>query len=325
MVSPQLRERFAALGVPMIPLDVGARLFADELAGAQRDQVELVLGGEPRPEALLSEGADARVQELEISVARASHAYLEGHAINGQPVVPLVLAAEWLARAARSFRPGLPRAALHEVKVLKGIRLGGFENGGDRFTIQATPVDGDGVQLQMAIRDSQGHLNYSARLELSREDDASTQAPATLELEPWRGEPLYQDLLFHRGSFELIQTLDGISDQGITATLRGVEHAGWARFSTAGESWSLDVAALDAGLQMAVLFGRRMLGGPNLPTGIDRIRTFGAMPTTGLLNATAVRRAQGPSSVTTDIVFTDDGGRCVAELVGVHNHALAAA
>jgi hypothetical protein len=76
---------------------------------------------------------------------------------------------------------------------------------------------------------------------------------------------------------------------------------------------------------LAVLFGRRMLGGPNLPTGIDQIRTFGAAPSDGLLNATAYRRTLGPSSMTTDIVFTDDCGRRVAELLGVHNHALAQA
>ena len=318
MVTPHLRERFAELGVPMIPLDVGARMFAAELSGGQRDQVELVLGGEPRPEALLFDGASERVQELEITVARASHAYLEGHAINGQPVLPLVLAAEWLSRAARSFRPGLPQAALHEIKVLKGIRLGGFENGGDRLTIQATPLPSErGVQMQMQIRDSKGHANYSARIELLPEPNHSDQPMDALALEPWQGEPLYQNLLFHRGAFELIQQLDGISDQGIAATLHGVSHAGWN-----GESWQLDVAALDAGLQMAVLYGQRMLGGPNLPTGIDQIRTFGASPSDGLLNATAFRRKLGPTSVTTDIVFTNDSGRRVAELLGVHNHAL---
>ena len=67
---------------------------------------------------------------------------------------------------------------------------------------------------------------------------------------------------------------------------------------------------------MAVVFGQRMLGGPNLPTGIDEIRTFGATPCDGLLSATAYRRTLGPSSMTTDIVFTDDCGQRVAELLG---------
>jgi len=48
MVSPPLRAQFARLGVPMIPLGEGARMFADEMAGGDRAGVELVLGGEPR-------------------------------------------------------------------------------------------------------------------------------------------------------------------------------------------------------------------------------------------------------------------------------------
>ena len=319
MVTPHLRDRFAALGVPMIPLSDGARMFADEMSAAQSQQVELVLGGEPRPEALLFEGASARIQTLEISVARQSHAYLEGHAIHGQPVLPLVLAAEWFSRAARSFRPGLHLAALHEVKVLKGIRLGGFENGGNRFLIEATPLPSTrGALMQMRIIDAQGQANYSARIELMPQPQQTQQNNAMLTLEPWQGAPIYQDLLFHRGSFELIEQLDGISDHGITASLRGVSHAGWD-----GESWQLDVAALDAGLQMAVLFGQRMLGGPNLPTGIEQIRAYGLPPSEGLLSATAYRRKLGPTAMTTDIVFTDSNGQCVAELLGVHNHALA--
>jgi hypothetical protein len=58
-------------------------MFADEMAAGASDEVELVFGGEPRPEALLFDGAEQRVQRLEISIARDSHAYLEGHAIHG--------------------------------------------------------------------------------------------------------------------------------------------------------------------------------------------------------------------------------------------------
>ncbi len=320
MVTPQLRDRFAALGVPMIGLAVGAQMFVDELSNAADPSVELVLGGEPRAEALLFEGSAARVQSLQIDVARSSHAYLEGHAIHGQPVLPLVLAAEWLSRAARSFRPGLPLAAVHDLKVLKGIRLGGFENGGDRFTIEASTLPSAcGAQLQMRILDRLGQPNYSARIALLSEQASPQHDNAALTLEPWGDAPIYQDLLFHRGAFELIDQLDGISDHGIEGRLRGVTHGGWE-----GEDWQLDVAALDGGLQLAVLFGHRMLGGPNLPTGIDQIRAFGLPPGSGFLSATAYRRALSTHAMTTDIVFKDAQGQRVAELLGVHNHALGA-
>jgi NAD(P)-dependent dehydrogenase (short-subunit alcohol dehydrogenase family)/acyl carrier protein len=321
MVTPQLKERFAALGVPMIPLTAGAHMFADEMCDAGKDGVELVLGGAPRAEALLFDGADLRVDALELRVQRGSHAYLEGHAVDGMPVVPVVLVAEWLARAARSFRPGLALAALHELKVLKGIRLGGFENGGDLFRIEASPLQSpDATLLQMSVRDAAGRMRYSARAELRAIAAVSTQGLPSLALDAWPGASPYPELLFHRGHFEVIEQMQGISDAGISARVRGVNAAAWPN-----QDWQLDVAALDGGMQLAVLYGQRMLGAQNLPTSIDTVRRFATDACNGPITATAYRRNVGKSATTTDIHFVDANGQHFAELLGVHNHALAQA
>ncbi len=318
MVSPALKTRFAELGVPMIPLDIGARMFADEMRNARVGDIELVLGGEPRGEALLMDGTQARVQRVEIVVSRASHSYLEGHAVKGTPVVPVVLVAEWMARAARAFRPGLVLASLHDIKVLKGIRLGGFDNGGDRCRIEATPLPSDrGAQLMMTVRDARGVLNYSARAELLPESPKAKRESPGLALDQWSGERIYPELLFHRKQFELIDEVHGISDAGIGATVRGVDAAGWD-----DQGWALDVAALDGGLQVAALHGRRLLGGQTLPTAIAELRHFGAEPISGPITATAYLRKVGSSDTTTDIVLTDKSGKRYAEMIGVQNHAL---
>jgi acyl transferase domain-containing protein len=323
MVTPLLKERFASLGVPMIPLAVGARMFVDEIRGAQPAEVEVVLGGEPRAEALLFAGAEARVQELELKVQRGSHAYLEGHSIKGMPVVPVVLAAEWLSRAARSFRPGLVLAALHDIKVLKGIRLGGFDNGGDRFVIQARQIpSSNGAQLQLDVRGSSGTHHYSARAELLSELEAPGPHVPKLELGEWSGEPIYRDLLFHRGAFELIEQMSGISDHGAGGRVRGVERAGWPNGSA--NPWQLDVAALDGGLQVAVLYAQRMLGRENLPTTIGELRPYRSAPSPGVVHVAAYRRKVGSLGVTTDIHFTDDKGLRLAALLGVETHAFPA-
>lgn len=318
MVTPVLKARFAELGVPMVPLDAGAKMFVDEMCDSRAADIELVLGGEPRGEALLMDGAQARVQGVELTVSRASHAFLEGHAVKGTPVVPVVLVAEWMARAACSFRPGLVLASLHELKVLKGIRLAGFENGGDRCRIEATPLASErGVQLMMTVRDARGALNYSARAELLPGPPKARRETPELVLDQWSGESIYPELLFHRKQFELIDEVHGISDEGIVATVRGVDAAGWF-----GQSWALDVAALDGGLQIAALHGRRMLGGQTLPTAIAELRHFGAEPIVGPITATAYVRKVGTSDTTTDIVLTDKSGRRYAEMLGVQNHAL---
>ncbi len=313
MVNPALATRFAELGVPMIPLDVGAQFFADEMADA--GALELVLGGEPRPQALLVDGAQSRIEALELRIDQDSHGWLEGHQVAGLPVVPLALVAEWMARAVRGWRPGLPLRALHELKVLKGIRLSGFRNGGDRLRIEARGRAGD-PQLELRILGKNGVLHYSARAEFGR-PKISAEARPTMQLEAWNGAPMYQDLLFHRGRFELIESLTGISDEGVAARLRGVAAAAWPE-----QDWHFDVAALDGGLQLAVLYGQRMLGGPNLPTSVAELRHL-ATPVPGTITAAAYARRVGQGMTTTDIVYTDASGRAVAEMLGVQNHAIA--
>lgn len=318
MVTPHLKARFAELGVPMIPLAIGAQMFVDELRDARVDDIELVLGGEPRPEALLSDGADARVAAVEVSVNQDSHRYLEGHAVDGQPVLPAVLVAEWFARAAASLRPGLKLQSLHDLKVLKGVRLDRFENGGQRFRVEARPLpDRQGTSFAMRLIDQQDQVRYSARVELGETAQRAGKGLPELQTEAWGGAPLYDELLFHRGSFELINAIDGVSDEGLLATLSGITAAGWQ-----AEPWQLDVAALDAGLQAAVLMGHRMLGAPNLPMAIAELRHYGEHPAQGPLRAAAVRRKHGSSEMTTDIVLIDSQGRRIAELLGVQNVAL---
>ena len=143
------------------------------------------------------------------------------------------------------------------------------------------------------------------------------QAQPALDLGAWSGAPLYQDLLFHRGPFELIESLTGISDEGVAARLRGVAAAAWPE-----QDWHFDVAALDGGLQLAVLYGQRMLGGPNLPTSVAEMRHL-ATPVPGPITAAAYARRVGQGMTTTDIVYTDASGRAVAEMLGVQNHAIA--
>ena len=114
--------------------------------------------------------------------------------------------------------------------------------------------------------------------------------------------------------------MQGISDDGVAARVLGVQAADWPK-----QDWQLDVAALDGGMQLAVLFGQRMLGGANLPTAIDSVRNYPTLPCAGPITVSAHRRTVSSAAVTTDIYFVDGNGHRFAELIGVHNHALAQA
>ena len=311
MVSPQLRAHFAELGVPMIPLAEGARMFADELSGSERTQVELVLGGEPRPEALLVAGSEQRVLELEVHIDRRTHAYLADHSIAGTVVVPVGLAVEWFSRIARAFRPDLRLRAVNDIRVLKGIKLDHFEAEGDRLTLRCRQLsNGDGALLELEILGAGGVRHYRAQAEMAKTGAAVEPrlAPQPI-LQAWGNAKIYGDVLFHGREFQVIETLDGIGEGGISGTLKGVHEAGWK-----WDTWQTDVAALDGGLQLLLLWARDQFGGATLPMGIGELRIADQPLSRGPVRVVANCRKTSASQAVADVVFLDQAGTQLSEL-----------
>src|SRR5690606_856481 len=139
---------FRAMGVPLIPLDVGAQMLVDELADTS-GSVELVLGGEPKPDAL-APTAGAKDRRFEVLVDRASFPMIDAHRVKGQAVLPAALALELFARAAQATRPELVLTSCEELRVLKGVVLEGYEGAGDRLGVDVKQIsNGDGVRLAL--------------------------------------------------------------------------------------------------------------------------------------------------------------------------------
>ncbi|MEE2751311.1 MAG: SDR family NAD(P)-dependent oxidoreductase, partial [Myxococcota bacterium] len=314
MVNPQLKAHFAKLGVPMIPLAIGARMLADELHGSQPGQVEVVLGGEPRPEALLVVGSEARALNLEVKLSRETHAYLEGHTIDGEVVVPVVLVLEWFSRVAQAFRPDLHLDTIKDLKVLKGIQVQDFNGGGDRLVLSCRQLsNGHGALLGLELHSPSGTLHYRAQAQMvTTPTPASTDAAPDLSLNDWGGAPIYGDVLFHKDEFQVIQALNGVSDNGISGTLNGVDQAQWG-----WERWNTDVAALDGGLQLILLWARNTMGGAALPMGIGEIRMSTDTLPEGRIECTAQCRADSKNRGTADVTFHNAEGTRFAEFKDV--------
>ncbi|MCA9719928.1 MAG: SDR family NAD(P)-dependent oxidoreductase, partial [Myxococcales bacterium] len=317
MVSPELRAHFERLGVPMIPLSVGARMFVDELRDSctpGQGRVELVLGGEPRPEALLSKGTADRILELEVHIGRSSHGYLADHAIAGTAVVPVVLVIEWFSRIARAFRPDLRLRALERVQVLSGVKLNNFDAGGDRFTLRARQLrNGDGLTVGLELVGEGGKLHYRAQAAMAEAADVASREAPQPRLRAWdkpRAE-LYGDVLFHGDDFQVIEALEGVGEEGIAGWLRGVHQAGWA-----WDRWQTDVAAHDGGLQLAVLWARAQLGRATLPMGVDALTFSDRPPHDGPIRCVARCRETSASRALADLYFLDESGACLSEWRG---------
>ncbi|MFO0607691.1 MAG: SDR family oxidoreductase [Polyangiales bacterium] len=317
MVTPALKKHFESMGVPLIPLDGGAAALVRELSRGADGQVELVLGGEPRAEALAAPGAPD-VKRVEVRVDAAHFGFIGSHEVKGVPVVPAVFAIELFARAARQRSPGLVVRAVRKLQVLKGIRLPRFHEGGaERFVIESRALKANGVTTYaMMLLGADGARHYSAEVELGPSLPAAPPAaPPAAGLEPWRDVIYDGTVLFHGPMFHAVKSVEGASDQAITGTLVGRRELGWS-----DAAWESDPALLDGGLQLAVLWVKRTLAGASLPTSIGAWVPYA--DARGPVRATATRRRQASESAVLDVTFTDARGATVGELRDVEVHVL---
>jgi hypothetical protein len=334
MVTAEIAERFAARGVPLLEVARGARAFVEELTDASRDQVEVVLQAEPAAFDLLSPDgrSECRTFAVEVAVGGESHPYLDDHAIRGRRVVPIALVVDWFCRTARAFGPELALARLRDLEVLRGITLGADGAGRERLVVRCRQLsNGRGATLSLELLDGRGGVAHRATAELVEhrgEPPRWNDGVESLALEPGDDRPVYDGgVLFHGPAFQSIRTVHGLSERGASAELRGVVDAGWTsdRSHRGTMLWGTDPLLLDGGLQLALVWCGRVLGGASLPTSIAEIRTWIDEPVAGPVRCTLRgRQARGAKGVC-DVVLHAPDGRVLVELVGVETHRLQAA
>ncbi|MCA9631909.1 MAG: SDR family NAD(P)-dependent oxidoreductase, partial [Myxococcales bacterium] len=325
MVTPELRAHFERLGVPLISERRGAEMLERELCAAAEEPSAVVLGGDPDSD--LHPSAEPREAISELLVGPRTHPYLADHAVEGVPMVPVVLAMEWLARAAQAYAPRLRLARLRDVRVLRGIVLRDFATTPTRLLVRCKQVsNGHGIVAQLELSSEHG-LHYRCSAELLppgtslAKGAASAVSAASLDLEPWAGRAVYDGgVLFHGPRFQLISQLVGMSERGASATLRGVLDAGWGEPES---RWRTDPAALDGALQLALLWSARMLGGASLPTSVGEL-SLHHPPTHGPLTCTLSAGSASGSRAVMDLALHDAAGTLIAELSGVETHQLPA-
>jgi hypothetical protein len=233
-------------------------------------------------------------------------------------VVPVAMAIEWMSRAARACRPEGDAVVLRDLKVLRGIKLDHFENGGDRLAVSCKPrVDGRAGELSLELRGQGGVLHYSASVDPSRGPRVAAEPTAERAPEPalgaWTHDPVYDGhVLFHGPSFQVIRSIDGVSREGLTASLTGTRERGWAT-----EAWRVDPAALDGALQLAVLWARDVLGGASLPMSVASFESFVDGLPEGPIRGVVRGREVHETRAVCDVVLEDAAGRPIAALRGV--------
>jgi acyl transferase domain-containing protein/acyl carrier protein len=308
MVTPALKSHFEQMGVALIPLDMGARIFVEEMNGGGPD-VTIVVGGTSGEGAF---GAAASPQvSVEVRVSAKSHPYLADHRVAGVPVVPVTLAMEWMLRGARACLPDLTVTAVRNVKVLRGIKLDRFDHEGDRLVVRCRQTAAGEVAVE--VRGHNDALHYSALVAMAPELARSPAAQTAPTVDRWTMPTVYDGhVLFHGARFQVIRAVEGVSRAGIIGTLAGVNEAGWHH-----ESWRSDPAMLDGGLQLALLWTRNVLDGASLPMALGELRMYREGIANGPVLCVLYARQVHDARAVCDIAFVDGTGAVIAEMLGV--------
>ncbi|MEO8359059.1 MAG: SDR family oxidoreductase [Vicinamibacteria bacterium] len=317
MVTPSLRSVFIERGVALIPTADGARAFVDAISHREAP-ISVVVGGRPDASVLLGHVAARKVTgDLVISSATTPH--LASHTVKGVPVFPVALALESFARIARSTRPDLRLSAIRDLKVLKGIRVEDFRGLGTRLEISCEQIsNGTGAHLRCEIKTPNGPAHYRATAEMT-ERSAIKAAPHPLDAPksgtPWSASEVYGAVLFHGPDFQVLQGVESVGAQGGSATLVSTKDLGWV-----GGPFATDPAAVDGGLQMAILMGMRANGKTSLPTGVESLTIHLDEPMAGPLHCAIRSRSVTALKTVSDAVLLTDDGRVVCELRGIEMH-----
>ncbi|MFJ4839924.1 SDR family NAD(P)-dependent oxidoreductase [Streptomyces sp. NPDC088746] len=310
MVTPALAAHFGRSGVPLIPLEQGAAAFTAELDGTA-GEARVVLAAGDDPAALSPVGGPLRAQVL---VRSDTLPQLADHAPAEAPVLPVALVLNWFASAATAWLPAPGPLVLRDLRVYKKCALPDLAGAGHRLTLSGSRgAPGSPSALEAELRGGDGLAHFRAVLDAGsgEPDPAAWGAPAGLR--PLGRPDVYDGkVLFHGPRFHALHAVHGVSEQGADATVAGVRALDWQ-----GAHWTVDPAAVDGALQLALLWGEAVLGAATLPMAVAECRVHRRGPSDGTVRCVVRGRKAHDTGARCDAALIDADGSVRLELIGV--------
>jgi len=303
LASAEVQQQFAKRGVGLISPSAGVATFLAEIVKGRKGEVEVIIGDGPWRREASSTGCSVQPDKsgkflplldkitalkksdglLEIvkCLDPAQDLYLQDHRLDGTPVLPAAMAFELMAEAAQTGWPEWNVTALEDIRVFKGLVL----NEKSRDVRLLVHPKGDmspeakTIALEVSITDSQHveRMYYRATVILDQRYPLPRRHEVKIgvSMKPfWTSvEEAYEKLLFHGPRFQCIRSIEGISEQGIFATLVP-SLPGKCLANEPPGNWLMDPVVLDGGLQLALLWARNYLDITVLPSSFRAVHIF---------------------------------------------------
>src|SRR5262249_1507012 len=201
---------------------------------------------------------------------------------------------------------------LRDLRVLDKISLPALRGPGHRLILRGHPATAeDGPVLDLDLRDEAARPHYRASVASTRPPEPGTwDAPADLTpvSSPYDGATL-----FHGPRLQAIRGAAGVGPQGAEGAVAGSRGLGWQ-----AASGQLGPAAVDGGLQLAVLWARQAGAGRTLPMAVRECRVYRPGPVEDEVRCVVRARRADSAAAECDIALIDPDGLPRVELLGVH-------
>ncbi len=329
MVSETLKKAFTQRNIALIPEAQGVRCLLLEMQKPPGQPCEVVIGAGLTPPAAQGrfETGPAAAPGLSLTFKREidmqNHPVLNSHVLDGKPVVPFALMAEWCGHGALHANPGLQFCGLEDMRLLKGIRIdaqakvirlmaGKLEKRNRAFAVDVEIRDGVSQGSEVIHTRARTLLaeNYPPppAFDLSR--------LTTSEDYPRSMHEVYDQILFHGRQLQGIRRIVSSTQQAMVAELAAAPPpAQWIR-EPMRNHWLIDPLVLDSAFQMASLWCYDHLGMVSLPSFSRSYQQYRRrFPQEGV-TAVFELRASSDSRIRADFTFLDAAGTVVARIKG---------
>ncbi|WP_405159708.1 SDR family oxidoreductase [Nocardia sp. NBC_01499] len=300
MVTPALASAFAQRSIPLLPTNVGAAAFTTELRCGKTDIRTVCTAGSGR----LAAESPIRAK---IVFDPVRHALLGDHIIGGTPVVPIALVLEWFTAITSAGRSSAVTTVLRDLQVLRTATL-------DEHSVLLVEGSVSAAGLVVDLIGGRGQRHYRAH--------ASTGDQRRPVPTPWpspgdrtrldQAEIYDGSVLFHGPLLHALHSVE-VGPDGATAQVAGARELGWP----AEDAWCTDPAALDAALQLALVWAHRVLGIAMLPMAITEFRLDRSGTADGVLECRLRRVEATDGQASCDAILLDPDGQVRAELLGI--------
>ncbi|GAB2661898.1 SDR family NAD(P)-dependent oxidoreductase [Nocardia goodfellowii] len=308
MVGADLAAHMRARGVVLIPPAAGASALLTEIAQGGSDERVVICAGDDFGRLTTQ---PARKLVWQVVLSSRTHPELWDHQIEGTPIVPVVSALEWFTAVGADRFPDRDQLTLRNLQVLRTLALPDFAEHTQDLRITMCPGEQPDSPAAVEVAGMDGRPRYRAILEARtsgavprwRTPDFTGSGPT----------PLYDgELLFHGPRFQSLCAVEGIGPQGAAAAVTRATALGWS-----DEQRSIDPAALDGALQLAVLWAADTVGFATLPMSVDRVHVYRQgqpqVPARCIVRAGAI----GRDHATCDAALVDSSGSAYVELLGI--------